>query len=301
MHPIIVFQCNYQYPGNGVPVTTVWMCCAHAAILSHVANNTWPHHEDGSRAATWPGKTISYKVSTVAPDPYGKVSDPCISVPDLRAGSRTSVGTDRTPGTGPGPLCVGSGPPSAGSRDSGTKNTQALIKAKRGPEPTRVGIIPCTLPLPAQAETRCNHVAYCSWRKPAGGACRKPSGPRGLCIYCGEDAPPGYSADSRCAASAFNVSCPLRWQAVSRPSYRRRACLVHCQTVRPCCKVRYTHHHSYVGSKASAARRYYTGCGYPGVRRLHWRLALVAPNIISIMSLGPHVGAQHPCTCPLQL
>jgi hypothetical protein len=64
--------------------------------------------------------------------PHGKVSDPCISVPDLRAGSRTSAGTDRTPGTGLGPLYVGSGPPSSGSRDSGTKNTQALIKARRG-------------------------------------------------------------------------------------------------------------------------------------------------------------------------
>jgi hypothetical protein len=38
--------------------------------------------------------------------------------------------------------------------------------------------------------------------------------------------------------------------------------------------------------------------GYPGARRLHWRAALVAPNITFIMSLGPHVGAQHPCTCP---
>ena len=78
------------------------------------------------------GKTISPKVSAVGPDPYGKVSDPYISRPDLRAGSRTPAGTDRTPRTGPGPLCVGSGPPSSGSRDSGTKNTQVLIKARRG-------------------------------------------------------------------------------------------------------------------------------------------------------------------------
>jgi hypothetical protein len=42
------------------------------------------------------------------------------------------MGTDRTPGTGPRPLCVGSGPPSAGSWDYGTKNTQALIKARQG-------------------------------------------------------------------------------------------------------------------------------------------------------------------------
>jgi hypothetical protein len=33
-------------------------------------------------------------------------------------------------------------------------------------------------------------------------------------------------------------------------------------------------------------------------RKMHWRPALVAPSITSVMSLGPHVGAQHPCTCP---
>jgi hypothetical protein len=54
----------------------------------------------------------------------------------------------------------------------------------------------------------------------------------------------------------------------------------------------------YVASEASAARQYYTGCGYQGARRMHWRLALVAPSITSVMSLGPHVGAQHPCVCP---
>jgi hypothetical protein len=32
------------------------------------------------------------------------------------------------------PLCVGSGPLTAGSRDSGTMNTQTLIKARRGSE-----------------------------------------------------------------------------------------------------------------------------------------------------------------------
>jgi hypothetical protein len=50
--------------------------------------------------------------------------------------------------------------------------------------------------------------------------------------------------------------------------------------------------------EASAARQYHAGCGYQDVRRLPWRLALVAPSITSVMSLGPHVGAQHPCTCP---
>jgi hypothetical protein len=103
-----------------------------AAISSRVVNSTRSPHVDGSGAATWPVKTIYSKVSTVGPDPQGKVPDPCMYGPDLRVRSRTSTGANRTPGTGPGPHCVGFGPLTAGSRHSGTKNTQALIKARRG-------------------------------------------------------------------------------------------------------------------------------------------------------------------------
>jgi hypothetical protein len=70
----------------------------------------------------------------VGPDPHGKVLNPCISRPDPRVRSRPSTGADWTPGTGPGPLYAGSGPLAAGSQDSETKNTQALIKARRGSE-----------------------------------------------------------------------------------------------------------------------------------------------------------------------
>jgi hypothetical protein len=42
------------------------------------------------------------------------------------------MGANRTPRMGSKPLCVGSGPLTAGSRDSRTENTQALIKARRG-------------------------------------------------------------------------------------------------------------------------------------------------------------------------
>jgi hypothetical protein len=110
--------------------------------------------------------------------------------------------------------------------------------------------------------------------------------------------PPDYFADRRCAASAFNVSCPLRWQAVSRPSCRRRACPVHCQTVRPCCEEHCDHHHSYVAREASPARQSYADHGYQGARRLLQQRTLVAPSITSVMSLGPHVRALHPCTRP---
>jgi hypothetical protein len=91
-----------------------------------------PLHEGGSGAATWPEKMIYPKVSTVSPDPHGKVPNPFIYSPGLRVRSRTPVGANRTPRMGSGPLRVGSGPLTAGSRDSGTENTQALIKAMRG-------------------------------------------------------------------------------------------------------------------------------------------------------------------------
>jgi hypothetical protein len=85
---------------------------------------------------------------------------------------------------------------------------------------------------------------------------------------------------------------------VARPSCRRRARPLRWQAVRPCCSIHYAHHHTYVATEASVAHRYYAGCGYQGARRMHWRPALVVPSITSVMSLGPHVGAQHPCTCP---
>jgi hypothetical protein len=116
-------------------------------------------------------------------------------------------------------------------------------------------------------------------------------------IYCGEDTPPVYPADRRCAPSAFNVFCPLRWHAASRPSCKRHTCLVHCQTVRPYCEVHCVHHHLYVTREASPARQYYADHGCQDVRRLLQQRTLVAPSITSVMFLGPHVGAQYPCTC----
>jgi hypothetical protein len=79
---------------------------------------------------------------------------------------------------------------------------------------------------------------------------------------------------------------------------RRRAWPFCWQVVRPCCEVHCAHHHSYVARETSAARQSYADRRYQGTRRLHWRPALVASSVTSVMSLGPHVGAQHPCTCP---
>jgi hypothetical protein len=43
-----------------------------------------------------------------------------------------------------------------------------------------------------------------------------------------------HCADGRRALSAFNVSRPIRWQAASRSSSRRHACLVCWRTAHPC-------------------------------------------------------------------
>jgi hypothetical protein len=61
-----------------------------------------------------------------------------------------------------------------------------------------------------------------------------------------------HSTDRRCAASAFNVPCPLRRRTATRPSCRRRACPFHWQAVRPCCRMHYTHHDSRVTEEATA-------------------------------------------------
>jgi hypothetical protein len=111
---------------------------------------------------TWPEKMMYSKVSTVSPDPHGKVSDPCIYRPGLRVRSRTSRGANRIPRMGSGPLCVGSGPLTAGSWDSRIENTQALIKARRGSGADTCPTLSYTLLLLAQAETRCCRVAYCT-------------------------------------------------------------------------------------------------------------------------------------------
>jgi hypothetical protein len=109
---------------------------------------------------------------------------------------------------------------------------------------------------------------------------------------------PVYSIDKGYASSALNVPWPLCWRAAYRPSCRRRARPLWWRTVCPCCGIRCAHHHSYIAREASAARQYYADREYQGATRLHWRPTLVVPSITSIMFLGPHVRAQHPCTCP---
>jgi hypothetical protein len=87
---------------------------------------------------------------------------------------------------------------------------------------------------------------------------------------------PALSTDRRCAASTFIMPCPLRWQAATRPSCRRRACLFHWHAVRLCYGIHCTHHHSRAAYQH--CRRY----GDDGARRSsgrhrHWILLHVFP------------------------
>jgi hypothetical protein len=72
---------------------------------------------------------------------------------------------------------------------------------------------------------------------------------------------------------------------------RRHTCPVDCQTICTCYEVHCVHHHLYVASEASPARRYYADLGCQGTRRLLQQRTLVAPSITSVMFLGPHVWA----------
>jgi hypothetical protein len=54
-----------------------------------------------------------------------------------------------------------------------------------------------------------------------------------------------HHANGRRALSAFNASCPIRWQTASGSSSRRRAWPVCWQTVRPCQAAHCTHHPFY--------------------------------------------------------
>jgi hypothetical protein len=96
----------------------------------------------------------------VSLDPYGKVPDPCVYGPDPWVRSRIATSVPGPLGRAPGPPWAGSGPLAARSRGSGAKDTQALIKVRRG----------------SGADTCPDHAAYASAPRSGG----DPMLPRGL-------------------------------------------------------------------------------------------------------------------------
>jgi hypothetical protein len=78
---------------------------------------------------------------------------------------------------------------------------------------------------------------------------------------------PVHSTGRRCAASAFNGPCPLRWQAATRPYRRRRACPFHWQAAHLYYRMHYTHHDSRVTEEAAATYQYCMDYEHYGARR----------------------------------
>jgi hypothetical protein len=106
-----------------------------------------------------------------------------------------------TLGTGLGPFCVGSGPPIARSRDSRTKDTQALLEVRQGsgvdtcPGPAWCGPVrmrycspprripdAATWPMACDVSQRAEPDVWPLHRRPHRGLCRKL---RYLSIKCG--------------------------------------------------------------------------------------------------------------------
>jgi hypothetical protein len=190
------------------------------AISSRVVNSTRPHHVDSSGAAMWPEKTKSSKVSTVGPNPDGEVPDPCIYGSDLRARSRTSTGTNRTP------LC---GAQPTHSRVSGfwDKEYPDLNQDQAGVRSRHV-FGPCRVRFCSPLRRRPDAATWPTARdisqraepnvRPLGHATSAfiADKPHRLSIPLEGDVPPRHlmshvhSTDRRCAASAFNEPCPLR-------------------------------------------------------------------------------------------
>jgi hypothetical protein len=79
---------------------------------------------------------------------------------------------------------------------------------------------------------------------------------------------PVHSTGRRCAASAFNETCPFHRQAATSPFRRRCTCPFHWQAVHPCCRVHYAHHYSGVTKEAAAAYLHCMDYGQHGARRL---------------------------------
>jgi hypothetical protein len=182
---------------------------------------------DGSRVATWPEKTIYSRISTVGPDPYGKVSDPYTYGPNLRVRSRTSTGV-------PGPLRRVSDPPLCrvrathskvlGFRDKeypGLDQGQAGVRSQHvcGPyrvcfrSPLRRRPDAAVWPIARDVSQRAEPDVRLLGRASSAFIVDKA---RRLSIPLIGDVPPRHlmspvhSTGRRCAASSFNVPCPLR-------------------------------------------------------------------------------------------
>jgi hypothetical protein len=185
-----------------------------------VVNSDRPHHVESSGDPTWLEKTISSKVSTVGPNPHGKVLDPCIYRSDLRVRSRTSKGVNRTP------LCgvraTHSRVPGFWDKEyPGLNQDQTEVQSRHVSGPYRVCFCsplrrrpdaatwPTARDVSQRAEPNVRPLGHAASAFIADKV-------RRLSIPLAGDVPPRHlmspihSTGRRCAASAFNETCPLR-------------------------------------------------------------------------------------------
>jgi hypothetical protein len=120
-----------------------------------------------------------------------------------------------------------------------------------GPEPTRVqtwsrGIrtYPHTLLLPAQAETRCCHMAYCARHKPTGGTWHDASGLRAPSHSLQIRRASVHSTDRRHAQSTLRGPCSYSHVTISRAMTRHYSYVSKKRVTTYQCCMDYSHHDS---------------------------------------------------------
>jgi hypothetical protein len=175
---------------------------------------------------------------------------------------RTPRYTVRTSKFGPGPPRVWTGPlewdldPPYGVRATYSRVPRFQDRTHPGlnpgsgggPVPTHVqtwsgGIqtYPHTLLLPAQAETRCYHMAYCARHKPTGRTWQDPSGLHAPSHSLRIKRAPIHSTDRRRAQSTIRGPCSYSHVTISRAM---------------------THHYSYVSEKRVTAYQCCMDCSH---------------------------------------
>jgi hypothetical protein len=173
------------------------------------------------------------------PDPHGLVPDPRIYSPDPQGWSWTSTCASRTPGMGPEPPRMGSGPPTEGPQGPRIEHTQTLNRTQAGSGAgtcsNPVWCRPLRIRFCSPLRRRLNAATWPTARdvsqraepdvRPLGYAA--PAFIADKVRRLRSDVPPLYlmrpahsavrrrpvhSTVKQCVASAFNETCPFRWQ-----------------------------------------------------------------------------------------
>jgi hypothetical protein len=121
-----------------------------------------------------------------------------------------------------------------------------------------------------------------------------PLEPRSRCTYCRKDVPPATKPTKGVPSQHLMrpvLSASRRCQTARRSNLSANSAPVPCDGL---CSLPLL-------QEASLACQGYADLGCRGPRRVPQQHTFVAPSTIFVMSLGPHVGAQYLCACPLRL